>query len=284
MKKVLIIAIVMIIALITIFTGCNVEGVVFAEKYDNEDLYLCGNQEYTDEITSIDISWKCGLIKFIESEDNKIVIEEDNNLEDSKKVHSYIDNGTLYVRFWQSGKKDKVKAKDKNLTIKYPKCKDISIVGTSCILVADNINCNNLDITTTSGTITIGSINAGNINIGTTSGAITIGSLSVDNINIETTSGSFECGNINASILNFGATSGSFDAEINKASIISINGTSSSVNLKLGDFGSTITYQSTSGSFLCTKEHSTINGKTVIGDGSCMISVNTTSGSLNIRG
>ena len=284
MKKVLIIAIVMIMALITIFTGCNVEGVVFAEKYDNEDLYLCGNQEYSDEINSIDISWKCGLIKFIESEDNKIVIEEENNLEDSKKVHSYLDNGTLYVRFWQSGKKDKVKAKDKHLTIKYPKCQDISIVGTSCILVADNINCNNLTIVKTSGEVVSENINCKNLDITTTSGAIAIGSINADNINIGTTSGSFECGNINTSILNFGATSGSFDAEINKASIISINGTSSSVNLKLGDFGSTITYQSTSGSFLCTKEHSTINGKTVIGDGSCMISVNTTSGSLNIRG
>lgn len=284
MKKISVIAIVVIIALFTILTGCDIESVVFAEEYANKDSYLCGNQVYSDEINRIDISWKCGLIRFIEWDSDQIVIEEQNDLEDSKKVHSYIDNGTLYVKFWQSGKKARVKAKDKHLTVKYPKCQDISIVSSSGILVADDINCNNLDITTTSGTITVGSINANNTNITTTSGAITFGDLRVDNINIGTTSGSFDCGSIDTSILNFGATSGSFNAKISKASVVSIDGTSSSVLLKLVDLGATINYQSTSGSFSCEKDYSIINGKTVIGDGSCNISVNTTSGSLKIRG
>lgn len=302
MKKI-VISIIVIVFIIFCFTACTYEGIIFEEEYENAGLYLCGNQKYTDKITNIDISWKNGLVKLIQSDDEIITIEEENDLDDSKKVHTYVENETLYIKYWQSGKKDKVKAKDKHLTIKYPKCQNINIVGSSCIIAADdidceslnvistsgeivveNINCNTLSLASTSGAISIGNINATNVDLGTTSGKISLGSVNVSSLIVGSTSGSFNCGSVNVNDLKFDTTSGSFNAKVTQANTIKISSTSGSVDMSLGDLGASINYETNSGSLSCEPKYSYINGEIVIGDGACDINIKTTSGSIKIRG
>ena len=75
-------------------------------SYDNADLYQVGNADISaSELSSLSIDWVSGSVKVDVYDGNVIQIREDgaSDLSDSDKAHYYYHDGTLDVRYRESG-------------------------------------------------------------------------------------------------------------------------------------------------------------------------------------
>ena len=75
-------------------------------SYDNADLYQVGNADLSpSELSSLSIDWVSGSVKVDVYDGNVIQIREDgaSDLSDSDKAHYYYHDGTLDVRYRESG-------------------------------------------------------------------------------------------------------------------------------------------------------------------------------------
>ena len=104
-------------------TGCS-GGIFtfFVYNYDNADKYTAGDREITDKITTINIDYISGDVKFKGTDSDKVTIKENSNtsLSEEHKVHTWVDGSTLYVRFCASTNKISFFKIEKNLEITVP--------------------------------------------------------------------------------------------------------------------------------------------------------------------
>lgn len=104
-------------------TGCS-GGIFtfFVYNYDNADKYTAGDREITDKITTINIDYVSGDVKFRGTDSDKVTIKETANttLSEEHKVHTWVDGSTLYVRFCASTKKISFFKIEKDLEITVP--------------------------------------------------------------------------------------------------------------------------------------------------------------------
>ncbi len=106
------------------------EGVPFAnwdlyhsETYENAESYQTGDfSGNADEVQTLAVYWRSGEIKITESEGDSIEIRESGKKSDRGcKMHYYLKDGQLEVRFCASGATIQVKPKEKHLQIEVPK-------------------------------------------------------------------------------------------------------------------------------------------------------------------
>ncbi|MBP3437154.1 MAG: DUF4097 family beta strand repeat protein [Clostridia bacterium] len=196
-------------------TSCN-KGVV-TSIYANADQYQIGAFEYNrEDVKSITVVWYCGNIEVQTSEEEILSVSESGTgLPLNEQMHYWLkEDGTLIIRFWESGLRANVDENDKELTLQVPKEIDVSIItttadvclhqlSTSHLIVnthsgdveADSVVATGLDVTTTNGNVNIASLTTvENAVIATTSGDIAVDTLSVKNVSVSSTSGEIELG------------------------------------------------------------------------------------------
>ena len=269
---------------LVLLSSCK-SGNVKGEVYKDAELYKAGNQEYAEFIKKLDVSWSMGKVTLVQDINlQTIVIEEDSDLDDEHKVHTYLNNGTLFVKFWGSGVQGLVLGTDKHVTIKYPSAVDlIDIVVTSGTLEADYIASRKIDIVRTSGTTKIKKIETDELLFTQTSGKTTIQEIVSEDIQMHSTSGGVVINKIDCETFDLVYTSGGINITFNTVLKADIDGTSGSQTITIPESGATIHYHVTNGSFKCNLAGREEDHTFVIGDGNAKINLSVTSGNIIIK-
>lgn len=261
MKKVtgLFLLTIMLTAFFVIFSSCGLalKNVYDTINYVNESKYSVGNFEYqASDIDKIEINWIFGNITIVESDkENLSVSEDESGLKTNQQLRYLIEGRTLIIQFWKSKYRGNLSNHKKDLTIEIPKGIKVEIEQVSGNIESDTLNLESLDIEIVSGNTRIDALSANELKIDSVSGNINIKSIKSDDIDIDIVSG-----NVN---LGF--------ASVKEADIDSVSG---DIVLSLDGMGATIDFSSVSGHYRNEKK---------IGDGSCDITVNTTSGNLRVE-
>ena len=256
--------------------------------YEDADKYLAGNQTYDSLVTKINIGWTFGKVTLVR--DTSIAgakLEEENDLPDEEKVHSYLKGTELLVKFFASGHRAyNMNTKDKELVLTYNpnEITDFNISLTSGTLVAPTlVATNKVYLSFTSGVGIIEGIYAPDTNISLTSGNVTIDSLSVTNkALISATSGKVGIKDIFCNELDVDMTSGKVSLEFNTFKKSLIDMTSGDVNVKLPDDGAIVNIHKTSGSIKVDREHIVNGEKYTFGDSDSEMNIKITSGSVTV--
>ena len=268
-----------------LLSGCNTQ--VSMGYYSDAEKYLVGNQTYEGEITSIDIDWIKGLVQLKPSVDiNGVKIEEENNLEDNSKVHTYFDNGKLSMKFMASGHRAFIDEKDKHVLLTYnpSKIASIDIGMTSGKLLGSSIHASeDIEISLTSGRAEIESLRSPKAEINITSGYVEVGEFIGNELEAKMTTGTIITKNIHAKTYKGRATSGTLEASFVQLESGSINATSATIKMTMPEEGGKVTLNKTSGSVTANRE-CTVDGKTyTFGNGSAMIDIDISSGKVIIN-
>ena len=119
----------LLLALLVSLCSCSVDA-----RYENAEKYTAGSVELKADIKSLDIKWLSGEVKISYHDSLEIHVMESSSqeLKTHEKLHWFVDNGTLRVRFSESGKW-RFGSLSKTLEIKLPKWMkpDVEIETTS---------------------------------------------------------------------------------------------------------------------------------------------------------
>ena len=191
MKK--IISIIFLLTIISLLSACGPGLIIDPYVYDDTN-YQTGNMTFTETINSINIDWIVGDIVIQKSETEEIIIREDVDvkIDESLKMHYYLNEGLLDIKFCGNLQKINYDYKVKKLYIYLPSSSNlqkISISNISADISIENVNINSLVIDNISGDIDVEKVNINSLNMENTSGDIFIFYSTVDNIYIGTVSG-----------------------------------------------------------------------------------------------
>lgn len=210
MKKIIIaFALVLVAAMILSSCTISINGFSLYDIYANADKYSAGTFEYDPkEIKKVVIDWVSGRVEVNEEEGETLIVYEDSeSLEEDKRVHHFIDNGVLRIRFCASGYNgtftpDEIE-KNKTVHVNIPDGIDVDIntVSATVWLYMDYPYLSSVPpktlpakplsvkIATTSGNVETGKFECGNANISSISGGIKVDWINCADGKIETVSG-----------------------------------------------------------------------------------------------
>ncbi|MDD5917713.1 MAG: DUF4097 family beta strand repeat-containing protein [bacterium] len=274
-----------------LFSGCELHisfgigGYVTGESYSNAEAYQTGAFTYeADEVKSIEIYWRSGEVELIESDEAELSARESGGeLPEEAAMHYLLEDGTLRIRFCESGAKLHVHSNDKHLTIEIPKGIDLSVHTTSASVKADALHQNSILISAHSGRTELGSAEAESIDLSSSSGSIRADSISAQTLKCSTSSGSVQIDALAAERVDVETSSGSVDLTFTAAVQADIRTSSGRTSLRLPEGGAEIAYSASSGT-LHAAENFEQNGELyVFGRGESRITVKSSSGSLVIR-
>ena len=267
MKK--IIYIIPIILIMLFISGCSNNVAIDHYQYDDTN-YQVGNMTFTESISKINIDWIVGDIIIDKSETEEIIIREDVdvNVDDSLKMHYYLNDGLLDIKF--CGNLDKINHtyKTKKLYIYIPSntiAPNTSINNISADITIQNVYFYDLDIKNISGDIDIQKTEIDLIEIENTSGNIFLFYSSINYIEIESVSGkigiSYENGPVSASI---NSVSGGVTIYIDEKDITAFE------------------YETVSGDFKTNLEYTKDKNVYIFNEGNEVFEVETVSGYLKV--
>lgn len=275
MKRIFII--VFLVSSLFLMTNCR-EEIKTRYTYGNSEEYKSGDCSFSsDEIKAIDVDWISGNV-YIESDSSYqgITIHEviDSNTSDEYRVHSYVEDGILMIKYCYSTPLLNVSFQSKELHIKVQsdllfetvKCNMISssividnISSTIFHLdsISGNINAKNIktesfEVETTSGNINLTSCEASKIDLFSTSGSMSLEKVNAESFNAETTSGDINLSNSVLSSLELKNTSGKSVIKLNSSpKEIEAKSVSGDLSFYLpSDCNFQVSYESISGNFL----------------------------------
>lgn len=235
--------------------------------YADSDKYLAGNQNYSENITSLDIDWVSGSLTLVEDATIEgVKVEEVTNLTDPRGfVHSYLNDGELKIKYFASGYRSHVLRLQKDLTVTYkPGLAKINIDLTSGSLNAESVTSTKFNLDMTSGSAKIANLVADDVDADATSGSIEITKLTTKNFDTDMTSGTFTVGFVSVEKASFDITSGI-------------------INMTLPDNGGIVKVTKTSGTVNVNRECTISNNTYTFGTGTADIKVTMTSGKLKIN-
>lgn len=266
-------------------SGCTFGGMVTGEIYDNAENYSVGNFSYSaEDVQTVCVHWRTGAVELVQTDGEELRVSESGSLQENEKLRWFLENGQLNIQFWRSGYSATVKSSDKHLTVEIPQGISVSIVSASASVCAENITLNDFECVCTSGSATIGNLTCESAKLASTSGRIAAdGITAVEKIKVGSVSGKIAIGQIDAPSAELNSTSGSMEISVANCRELDIGTVSGTVGIAFGGTGTTITYASTSGRIEIAQEYTRNGEKYVVGDGTCLASVRTTSGNLNIR-
>lgn len=252
------------VGLLTIFTFL-LSACMSVNTYPDADKYLVGSKTYTETIQEITIDWISGNITLIE--DNTMVgveiVEETNLTKDEERVHTYVHDGILNVKYFASGyTKSSLNYIQKDLFVTYkPSLSKLTINQISGNLVAESVNCDDFRLNMTSGNATIETINVARTTLNLTSGNLDFDHVIADQLDVSMTSGTLTMGM---------DTVGSVDIKM----------TSGNVYLTLPANGAQVTITKVSGTINANRTHTQAGNLYTFGVGGATIKISITSGSI----
>jgi DUF4097 and DUF4098 domain-containing protein YvlB len=197
--------------------GCSFSiGMKSSYKYSDSEKYAVGDVEITDKIDKLDIDYLSGDVKIVKADTDKITIEETakKELDDKRKVHTWVEGSTLHVKFCESGKGLDLNNLDKKLEITIPEdlVFDDVVMDMASGDINANIDADNYDIESASGSVFLYQTgNSSEMKIETASGDVEVDLESADVFSAHTASGEIT---VNAkSIRDFKAETASGDHE-----------------------------------------------------------------------
>ena len=148
-----------VLALAGALCGCSFMGVT-SYIYDNSDQYTAGDREIKDKIEKIDIDYLSGQVTLTGNTGESIKITETakKELDDKRKVHTWVDGTTLYIRFCDSGRNMDLNHLDKKLTVTIPadtNLSDLKIQISSGDVKCTDVTAENVDVDTSSGDVDV---------------------------------------------------------------------------------------------------------------------------------
>ena len=274
-----------------LFSGCELHisfgigGYVTGESYSNAEAYQTGAFTYeADEVKSIEIYWRSGEVELIESDEAELSARESGGeLPEEAAMHYLLEDGTLRIRFCESGAKLQVHSNDKRLTIEIPKGIDLSVHTTSSPIKADALHQNSILISAHSGRTELGSAEAKSIDLSSSSGSIRAESISAQTLKCSTSSGSVQINALAAERVDVETSSGSVDLTFTAAVQADIRTSSGRTSLRLPEGGAEIAYSASSGTLHAAGNFEQNGDLYVFGRGESRITVKSSSGSLVIR-
>ncbi len=178
------------------FVGCKPSAERSFRYYDNAAAYVAG--EFTCDsaaVKRVEIDWIGGNVEMEQSGSGKTaVFEEGDELSEEKRLHTYLNDGVLRVKYCRSGCLGKIDETQKNLQVEIPKGVDVEINGVSANVYLGMIEIGNLSIKTDTGSVEAESIRCQRAEIETESGYIGVGALTADGLELGSASGEIHLG------------------------------------------------------------------------------------------
>ena len=173
------------------FVGCKPSAERNFRVYENAAAYTVG--EFTCDsaaVKRVEIDWIGGNVEIEQSPWAKVsVLEEENNLAEEKRLHTYLNEGVLQVKYCRSGCLAKIDETQKNLQVDIPKGIDLKINGVSANVYLGVLELGNLSVETNTGCIEGERILCQRAELETDSGYIGVGALTAPQVEVESLSG-----------------------------------------------------------------------------------------------
>lgn len=298
--------------LAAMLAGCRVnisvgsDSYITGEDYPDARKYKTGAFTYaSDAVKAVEVYWRSGEIALIESGASELSVSESESggeLPEDTALHYLLDGGVLRIRFCGSGARILVNEADKRLRLEVPKGIDISVHTTSALLKADALEQDNILISAFSGRTELGTVTAENIDLSSSSGAIRAGSIAAQSVKCRSSSGSLGLGSVSAGTLDCGTSSGAVtvgnaaaetiriatssgraELAFSEATSAEIHSSSGKIVLTLAGGGAELSYTSGSGKLFTEHSFTRRGALYVFGSGECRLTVETSSGNLEIR-
>ncbi len=254
------------VLLMGLLSGCAINY-----TYNNSDQYMVGDRVVRESIDSIDINYLSGDVVFSTDESNEISIKESSNkeLDDDRKVHTWVDGGTLYVKYCASGSNLDFTHVEKKLEVTVPASLKLSMLKSgmsSGSFMASGVNAEAVDIDVSSGRIMADIEKSANLNVSVSSGSTIINAESVDDVRYEASSGDMSLSMAEA------PKNSSFEASSGKMEILLPENVDLSVDVSTssGDFDYELPFEKTGESYKC-------------GTGVNKMKISTSSGDVSIK-
>lgn len=300
-------AVLMSAAMALCLTGC----VSIGESYSNADSYSSGNAEFSSiKINALDINWSVGKVTVSRNDKDTLTVTEScsKELEDSQKVHTWLDGDVLRIHYSKSGETYFFKQPEKDLEIKLPpeiELKDITLNGSSCDSFIDAVTAENISVDVSSGDTDIIGCIAKNISVDSSSGDITIDQKEeCDSIEADASSGDVEITAEIADEINADTSTGEIEISVSKARAVSADASTGNATLRFAEMPSETDVDTSTGNvkvyvpenadFTADIDTSTGDfdsdlpltkdgGSYVSGNGSNSLSISTSTGDITLR-
>ena len=297
-------------ALAVLLGGCRVHvplglgGYITGEEYPDAEKYRTGAFSYSaDEISAVEVYWRCGEVEIVESDGAELAVRESGSeLPEGSAMHFLLDGEVLRTRFCASGAKIQVNEADKHLRLEVPKGISLSVHTTSApvradaleqkdILIAAHSGCTRLgavtagrvDLSSSSGSIQAESVSAQTLVCSALSGAVGLGEAAAQTIECSTSSGFVRMDGVDADSVGVTTSSGGVELTLADVPEADVSTSSGDVTLTLGEGGAELLYASKSGKMQTELAWERKGDLYVFGAGEGRLTVETASGRLKIR-
>lgn len=276
---------------VMLLSGCyfNVDlgfgNYMTGESYPNAENYETGAFTYdADEVQSVEVYWRSGKVEIVESDEDELTVNESGGeMDEEKSMHYLVEDGVLKIRFCASGAKIHVDPPEKHLTLEIPKGIDVSVHTTSAPIHAESLTQNSILFSAHSGNTELGSVDAADTNLSSSSGRICVAVTSAQALKCKTSSGSVCIEKLAADACSIETSSGNVNLGLLSADNVEIHTSSGKVNLTVPEYGAEVAYTTSSGNLHTNISYERKGDLYVFGDGEAEISVDSSSGNLNIE-
>lgn len=228
----------LIMPLTMCLTGCSFVSMfnTFSYQYDNASEYKPGDREIDEKVTKINIDYISGDVTINTHDSDKVSVKETANIDlrDPQKVHTWVNDGTLYVRFCQSIKRINFTNIHKKLELTLPSSQDLEDVTVE--VSSGNLNCTGITSGSFTSHLSSGNLTCKDITAGGFDAKLSSGNANVDgsgkNIKIKASSG-----NINikqsgdCSSMTIDSSSGNITTEADKVSKMDVHASSGNITV-----------------------------------------------------
>lgn len=173
------------------FVACKASAESEFRFYENGAAYTSG-EFFCDgeQVKRIEIDWIGGNVEIEQNPSDKVCIfEDENDLPEDKRLHTYLNEGVLRVKYCRSGCRGKIDETQKNLQVDIPKGVDVEINGVRANVYLGMVEAGELCIDTDTGCVEVESVVCEHAEIETDSGYIGVGALTAERAELDTISG-----------------------------------------------------------------------------------------------
>ncbi len=198
--------------------GCGLERTTYL--YQNSEKYVAGDRDISDRIDAVDIDYFAGDVSLVASDTGVVSVRETAKVEldDAKKVHTWVDGSTLRVRYCASGKHMDLNNLGKDLVITMPKNVDLRSLESKMSagdLTITDITAVDAKLHSSAGDITA-ALDSQECDIKASAGSVALKSAKESgNINIDVSAGNIAVDAASARYLKLHASSGDVEVRAN---------------------------------------------------------------------